>query len=125
ACRPPLGAGVAFARQPDPLSVASTGLDSNLQWLGALHHPFASTRRASGDILTRAVAAWTLHIELHATTGLGDLALAATLRAHAGGLNEAAPMAIATYITTSDVQPHNSTADRLPKTDVDLVLQVV
>src|ERR1700722_549267 len=81
-------ASVAFACNANALPVAGSSFDANLQRIDAFDAAFAVAYRTSRNILTGAMAAGTRDVELHASTGLLDGALAVTLRAFAGSLDK-------------------------------------
>ena len=116
--------GVAFAGQPNALAIARSRLDAHFQRFGAAHRAFAVADGAGRNILARAVAARTRHVELHASAGLRDLSGAVALRAFSRRFDVTLPVAIRTNVVPGDVQPHHAAADRRPERNIDLIFEI-
>src|SRR4029077_14623398 len=119
-----MGSGIAFAGHPNTLTVPCTGLDTDLQRFGAAHYALATACRTCGDIFPGTLAAGTLHVELHATARLSDLTFTTALWTTARSFQKTAAAALRTSIAPINIQPHHGPANRLPKTYIDLILEV-
>src|SRR5712692_3617308 len=116
--------GVALARNTDTLAIAGARLDAHLQRLRPLDCAFAVAGGAGRDVLARAVAAGTGHIELHPTPGLGDLTFPAALWASASALDKPVSVAMGACFVPGDVQPHHPAANSGPEGNIDLIFEV-
>src|SRR5581483_2829279 len=119
-----MGSCVTFTCDPNALPIASAGLDAYLQRLSSLYYAFASAHRANRNVLSRSMAARTLDVEFHPSTGLCDLSRAFAFRTHARGFQKAATLAIAAGIATGNVQAQHGATNCLPEADRDLVFQI-
>src|SRR5580765_8257803 len=124
ACRSAVRSGVALAGQANALPVACARFYADFQRFSALHCAFTVAHRAGRLHLTAAAGPGTHDVELHPAAGLRDLAAAVALRACGGSSHHAAAVAVCAGIKARDVQAHDRSADRIPETDVDLVLKV-
>ena len=79
------------------------------------------TRR---QILARSVASRTLHVELHPSAGLRDLARPIALRTFARSFQETLPVTIRANVLAGNIQPHHAAADRGPEGNVDLIFEI-
>src|SRR5579863_38229 len=122
--RSSMGSGVAFTGNANALPVARTRFDTYFERLGLLHGTFAVAGAADCYVFPGAVAARTRRIELHASTGLRDLAAAAAIRTGARRFDVALTMAGFADNAPGDVQLHDAAPDGRPEGNVDLVLQV-
>ena len=117
-------AGVAFARQPNALAVASAGFDAYFQGLGFAEAAFSVTGGAGRNVFSGAVAARALHIELHTSAGLRDLAAASTLRTLSRSFLKALAVAGAADVETRNVQAHDAAPNGRPEGNLDLIFQI-
>src|ERR1700690_2830983 len=102
--RPAMRTGIAFSRDTNPLSIAGSGLNPDLQRFGALDRPVAVAHRTCSDIFSRPMAARARDVELPAAAGLRDLPLAAALRTGSRGFDESLAVAVGAGIAAGDVQ---------------------
>src|SRR6266851_6424119 len=121
---PAIRAGIALARQPDPLSIPSPRLDPKLQLLLLRHHSRAITRRARVLYLARAAAPRALDIELHPPAHLRHLARAMALRTLHTPARRRLPLARRAHLLPLNLQPRHATPHRRPEVHVHLVLQI-
>src|SRR5690349_19016996 len=84
ACRAAVGSSIAFPGQTYALAIPRPCFDSDFERFGIGYRPFAMAGGAHGQVLSGAMAAGTLHIELHPPAGLRDLARAVALRTFSG-----------------------------------------
>src|SRR5277367_450438 len=77
--RSAMRAGIALARDTNALPIARTCFDTHLERFSLLHGTFTVAGAAGCYVLAGAVATCTGRIELHASTGLRDLASAAAI----------------------------------------------
>ena len=117
-------ARVALARQPDPLPIARSRLDAELQRLAPRHHALAVARRAAILQLARSAASRTLDVELHPSAHLRHLARAVALRALAASAGGRLALARRARLLPLDLQPRHAAAHRRPEVHAHLVLQV-
>jgi hypothetical protein len=117
--------GIAFSGKTDSLPIPCAGLNAHFQWFSPLNGPFAMTRRTIRNVFSGTMTARTLHIELHAPAGLGDLTTAAALRALSRRFDVTFSATIATGIAPSNVQTHDAAANGRPERDIDLVFKVI
>src|SRR5215471_13027932 len=111
---PALYAGVALARNSDPLAVASARFDANLQGFGALDGALPVAVRADRTVFAGSPAAGAGKVELHPSPDLGDLPGAVALGTLSRGLNVAPPVTVDAGFAASYIEPHNPTADGCP-----------
>src|SRR5436305_5007425 len=122
--RTAVGSRITLARDSDSLTIASAGLDAYFQRLSSLYYAFASAHRAHRNVLSRSMAARTLNVEFHPSTGLCDLSRAFAFRTYARGFQKTATLAIAARIATGNVQAQHGAANCLPEADRDLIFQI-
>src|SRR5215469_2127029 len=119
-----MGTRVAFAGDANALSVASAGLDADFERLGMRDRAVTVAGWAGREIFAGAVAAWALDVELHASTGLRDLAGAVALGAFARGFERALSVALRADILARDVEAHDAAANRRPEWNVYLIFEI-
>src|SRR5262249_13702615 len=117
-------AGVALASDANALAIPRTGLDADFERLSAADHAFSVANRAGRDVLARASAARTGHVELHAIGALLDGAFALALRADAWLLDHAVAVAIGAGVLARNVEPHHTAPNRCPEGHVDLIFEI-
>src|SRR5216684_4662216 len=122
--RPASQPGIAFARDPNALPVAGSGLDADLQRSGALDAAFAVADRAGRNIFTRSMAARAGDVEFHPAAGLFNRPLTVTLRTLSRSLDVSVAVAVPADIAPGDIQFHHPATDRRPERHVDLVLKI-
>ncbi len=115
---------IAFTGQANALAVARACLDANFERFGLRDRAFTVAGRAGRQILSGAVAAGALHVELHASAGLRDLARTVALRTFAGSFESTLAVALRADILARDVETHDAAADRRPERDVDLIFEI-
>src|ERR1700747_3086416 len=125
AWRAPLRPGCPLCLNPDALPIAGSGLDTNLERLGALHRTLPVTHRAGRNVLARTMAARAGDVELLASARLLDGSFAFALRTHPRLFDIAIAIAIAACIAASDVQPNYPAADGRPERHVNLVFEII
>ena len=84
ACRAAVGSSITFPRQTYALAIPSPCFDSDFQRFSVRDRAFAVAGGTHCEILAGTVAARALHVELHASTRLGNLARAVALGTFAG-----------------------------------------
>src|SRR5208337_3364694 len=116
--------GIAFTRDPNALPVAGSGLDANLQRIGALDAAFAMTDRAGRNIFARPMAARASDIEFHPPAGLLNRPFAVALRTYPRSFDISIAVAVSANIAARDIELHHPAANRRPERHVDLVLEI-
>ena len=118
-----IDAGIALARQPDPLPIARTGLMRTSTVSVRRHRSLAVASRAFVLQLAGAATPRAGDLEFHASTHLGHLAGALTFRtgtaAGAGFSFTCGTGFLPHYLDT-----RHAAADRCPKIYRDLILQI-
>src|SRR5947208_8805902 len=122
--RPSMRPRITLARDTNTLPIACPRLYANFERLSARDHALSVAHRARRNILTRAMAPWAGHVELHPSAGLLDRAFAFALRTHTRLLNNTVAVAVRAYILARDVKPHDAAANRRPEWNVDLILEI-
>src|SRR6266404_4997201 len=122
--RPAIQSRIAFACDAYALAVARARLNADLERFGAHDHALTVACRTDALRLAGAVAAWALHVELHASAGLRDLSTAVALGTRSHSADRSFAAAIATGVLTRDVDAHYRAANRVPEPDIDLVLKI-
>ena len=117
-------AGIALARNADALPIARSRLDAHFDGVRAVHHAFAMANVAYGAVFAGAAATWTRSIELHPVGRLRHLPRAFALRACVVRLDETVAMAVSADVGACDVQLEHRPLDRLPKSYVDLIIEI-
>src|SRR5712671_1051173 len=121
---PSLLPSIALTGDSDTLPISRSCLDAHLERFCPRHRTLTVARGADGHILPRSMAPRTLHVELHAATGLRDLAGPVALRTFTRRFQDPLPTAIGANILARDIEAHHPAPDRRPEGNVDLVLQV-
>src|ERR1700722_5553145 len=116
--------GVAFARQPNPLSIPRPWLDPKLQWLTLDHHAFAIAGGAHVLHLARPAAPRTLNVELHPPTHLRHLSGPMALRALHTSSRSRFTLACRTYLLPLNLEPCHPNPTRHPEIHPHLVLKI-
>src|SRR5215469_2520850 len=119
-----MSSGIALGGQTDPLSIPGAGFDPDLQRLRPLNRSLSVAGRARGNVLSRPVAARALYVELHSPARLLDRPFAVALRTRPRCLNESVSVACRAGLPVRDVELHHSAANRRPKRNIDLVLEI-
>src|SRR5271169_5285325 len=122
--RSSMGSGVAFAGNANALAIARTSFDTDFKRFGLLYGSFAMAGATGCYVFSGAMAARAGRIELHPSTGLGDLATPAALGTRAWRFDIALAVAGSADNPPGDVQLHDAAPDRRPEGNVDLVFQI-